>query len=128
METAQYAYRHRGAVRIQNLADDSYLSLRQYERRFAAEIGFTPRLFARMTRFQVTLDAKRMSPGRSWLTIAHQLGYFDQMHMVRDFKKLSGFAPGAIFQQIGDYQPWSLSAPATPYYFPESDDPPRLRG
>src|SRR3982074_223077 len=42
------------------------LSLRQYERRFATEIGITPRLFARMIRFQVALDAKRMSPERSW--------------------------------------------------------------
>ena len=93
METAQHTYRRNGAVRILNLANDSSLSLRQYERRFATEIGITPRLFARMIRFQVALDAKRMSPQRSWLTIAHQLGYFDQMHMVHDFKSLGGKAP-----------------------------------
>jgi AraC-like DNA-binding protein len=127
METAQHTYRRNGAVRILNLANDSSLSLRQYERRFATEIGITPRLFARMIRFQVALDAKRMSPERSWLTIAHQLGYFDQMHMVHDFKSLGGKAPSEVLQQIGDYQPWSLSAPATPYYFPEIDHRPRLR-
>ena len=109
METAQHTYRHNGAVRILNLANDSSLSLRQYERRFAAEIGITPRFFARMTRFQVALDAKRRSPERSWLAIAHELGYFDQMHMVHDFKSLSGSAPGEVFQHSGDYQPWSLS-------------------
>ena len=120
METAHHTYRRKGAVKIQDLAGNSSLGLRQYDRRFVTEIGFSPKLFARMTRFQSALDAKRMAPGRSWLSIAHQMGYFDQMHMVRDFKSLAGKAPSEIFDQIGDYQPWSLSSPETPYYFPEA--------
>jgi len=127
METAQYSYRRNGAVRIQDLANDCSLSLRQYERRFATEIGFRPKLFARLIRFQAALDAKRKSPEGSWLTIAHRFGYFDQMHMVLDFKKLGGLAPSEVLQQIGDYQPWSLSTLATPYDFPEIDRGPGLR-
>jgi AraC-like DNA-binding protein len=127
METAQHTYRRNGAVRIQDLANDCSLSLRQYQRRFATEIGFRPKLFARLVRFQAALDAKRKSPEGSWLTIAHHFGYFDQMHMVLDFKKLGGLAPSEVLQQIGDYQPWSLSALATPYDFPEIDQGPRLR-
>ena len=50
-----------------------------------------------------------------------------QMHMVLDFKKLGGLAPSEVLQQIGDYQPWSLSDLATPYDFPEIDHVPRLR-
>jgi AraC-like DNA-binding protein len=127
METAQHTYRCKGAVRIRDLAGDSSLGLRQYDRRFVTEIGFSPKLFARMTRFQSALDAKRMAPQRSWMNIAHHLGYFDQMHMVRDFKSLGGKAPGEVFHQIGDYQPWSLSSPTTPYYFPAIDSRPRFR-
>ena len=118
LKTAQYVYRNNGSVRIEDLANHSGLSLRQYERRFAAEIGFTPKLFARITRFQMALDTKRGAPGRSWMNIAHQLGYFDQMHMVRDFQSLGGTLPGAILTQIGDYQPWSLAPQDRPYNFP----------
>jgi AraC-like DNA-binding protein len=119
MKTAQYTYRQSGAVRIEMLANSSGLSLRQYERRFVTEIGFTPKLFARIRRFQEALDVKRLAPGGSWLSVAHRLGYFDQMHMVRDFQSLGGSVPSAIFEQIGDYQPWSLAPPENPYDFPE---------
>lgn len=118
MKSAQYACLHRGAVRIEDLANSSGLSLRQYERRFTTEIGFTPKLFARITRFQMALDIKRLAPGQSWMSVAHRLGYFDQMHMIRDFQSLGGNLPGEIFEQIGDYQPWSLAAPERPYSFP----------
>jgi hypothetical protein len=70
-------------------------------------------------RFQSALDTKRAAPGRSWMSVAHQLGYFDQMHMVRDFQSLGGSLPGEILTQIGDYQPWSLAPPDHPYVYPE---------
>jgi AraC-like DNA-binding protein len=122
METAHHAYCRDGAVRVQDLAAGSSVSLRQYERRFVTEIGLTPKLFARIARFQTALDTKRIAPQRSWMSVAHELGYFDQMHMVRDFRCLSGNAPSELFQQIGDYQPWSLASPSKPFHFPERDE------
>jgi AraC-like DNA-binding protein len=119
MEAAQWTYRRNGAVRIQDLANSSSLSLRQYERRFVTEVGITPKLFARIARFQTALDTKRIEPQRSWMSVAHQLGYFDQMHMIRDFHCLSGKNPNEVFRQIGDYQPWSLALPTKPFDFPE---------
>lgn len=118
LKTAQYVHRNNGSVRIEDLANHSGLSLRQYERRFVTEIGFTPKLFARITRFEMALDTKRGAPGQSWMNIAHELGYFDQMHMVRDFQSLGGTLPGEILAQIGDYQPWSLAPQDRPYTFP----------
>jgi hypothetical protein len=40
-------------------------------------------------------------------------GYFDQMHMIRDFKNLGGGAPSQLSEQIGDLRPWSLATPMT---------------
>jgi AraC-like DNA-binding protein len=128
METAHHAYCRDGAIRVQDLAAHSSLSLRQYERRFVTEIGFTPKLFARIVRFQMALDTKRIAPQRSWMSVAHELGYFDQMHMVHDFRCLSGNAPSDLFQQIGDYQPWSLASPSKPFDFPERDEWAGVRG
>jgi AraC-like DNA-binding protein len=119
METAQLAYSRNGAVGIQDLANQSALSLRQYERRFVTEVGFTPKLFARIARFQTAVDVKRVNPQRSWLSVAHQLGYFDQMHMVRDFQILAGSAPTELFRQTSDYRPWSLASPSKPYLLSE---------
>lgn len=62
MKSARQMFRYKGVVRMEDLAHHSGLSLRQYERRFATEIGFAPKLFARITRFQAALDIKRLSP------------------------------------------------------------------
>jgi AraC-like DNA-binding protein len=113
MKTAQYMTRQRGVTRIGELAFHSGLSVRQYERRFAEEVGLTPKLFARVTRFGMALDKKRLAPDLSWTSVAHELGYFDQMHMVRDFQSLGGNAPGEVLKQSGDIAPWSLGSPMT---------------
>jgi AraC-like DNA-binding protein len=113
MKTAQYMTRQRGVTRINELAFHSGLSVRQYERRFGEEVGVTPKLFARVTRFGMALDKKRLAPNLSWASIAHELGYFDQMHMVRDFQSLGGDAPREVLKQSGDIAPWSLGSPMT---------------
>ncbi len=110
MKSAEHIFSHNGATRIDVLANHAALSVRQFERRFTEEIGISPKLFARITRFQVALDAKRLTPSNSWLSIAHEFGYHDQMHMIRDFRSLGGDAPGIVIQQTGDLQPWSLAS------------------
>jgi hypothetical protein len=59
-------------------------------------MGLSPKLFARVTRFQMALDAKRISPAHTWLGVAHEFGYFDEMHMIRDFKNLGGGSKSVI--------------------------------
>jgi AraC-like DNA-binding protein len=107
--TAHYILDRKGAIRIGEIADHARLSVRQYERRFLKEVGLTPKTFARTRRFQRALDAKRFFPQRTWLSIAHEFGYFDQMHLVRDFQTLGGDAPSNMLRQSGDMQPWSLA-------------------
>jgi AraC-like DNA-binding protein len=108
MASARVIFRQQGAVRISALADLTALSVRQYERRFVDEIGMTPKLFARITRYQMAMDAKLAAPARSWLTIAHDFGYHDQMHMIKDFQRLGGDSPSGILSQLGDMRPDAL--------------------
>jgi AraC-like DNA-binding protein len=109
MRSADRLFACHGSVRIERLAQLTGLGVRQYERRFREELGCSPKLYARITRFQSAIDAKRRSQRRSWLQIAHQFGYFDQMHMVRDFQDLAGCAPTKTIEQINDLNPWSLA-------------------
>lgn len=67
----------------------------------------SPKQFARLARFAKAIDLKRMSED-SWLNISHELGYFDQMHMVKDFRTFGGDAPGRLVQANSDFQPWSI--------------------
>lgn len=95
----------RGAVRMSHLASRYGLSLRQFERRFTHRIGILPKTYARVARFQSALDTKLHMPHLSWLAIAHDLAYHDQMHMVHDFHALAGSAPSKILTTIRDARP-----------------------
>jgi AraC-like DNA-binding protein len=89
-----------GCARVSDLAHHAGLGIRQFERRFRYEIGIPPKLYARIVRFEAALRRKATAPAMSWTDIAHALGYHDQMHMVRDFNRLSGDSPTTICGQL----------------------------
>jgi AraC-like DNA-binding protein len=102
---ADHVFAARGVVRIPDLAQQIGLSQRQFERRFAAETGCSPKLYARVARFQTALDMKIAVPRRSWMEIAHTLYYHDQMHMVHDFRTLTGSSPDRFMAELGEARP-----------------------
>lgn len=99
-----HASRHlmttRGNVRISTLAGRSGLSDRQFQRRFTRQVGLSPKLYARITRFDAALTEHRVRPGKSWTRIIHEAGYFDQAHFIRECHALVGLPPSAF---IGDW-------------------------
>jgi AraC-like DNA-binding protein len=100
-----------GCVRVGDLARSAGLGIRQFERRFQHEIGVSPKLYARIARFEAALRRKTATPEMRWTDIAHALEYHDQMHMVHDFNRLSGASPTAIGDQLDMFvQPELASA------------------
>jgi AraC-like DNA-binding protein len=89
-----------GCVRVADLAQRAGLGMRQFERRFAAEIGIAPKLYSRVVRFEAALRQKAAAPTLQWTDIAHAFGYHDQSHMVHDFNLLSGESPSDICSQL----------------------------
>jgi AraC-like DNA-binding protein len=97
---ARLIHRCRGSLQIARLADKTALGVRQFERRFAQEIGISPKLYARIVRFESALRLKSMNPALRWTDVACLLGYFDHMHMIHDFKRLSDDTPTGIIDQL----------------------------
>jgi AraC-like DNA-binding protein len=103
-----------GIISMNQAAADCAVGIRQFQRRFRDRTGFSPKLFARVARFQHALDAKIARSGRHWADIAQDLGYHDQMHMLRDFRLLANATPGEIFRSIGDCRPPALAELSRP--------------
>jgi AraC-like DNA-binding protein len=80
------------AVSIESLGEDCGLSARRLTRLFAVEVGLTPKLYARVKRFQHMFKSMR-HPQLDWSELAVTCGYFDQSHLIRDCKSISGFTP-----------------------------------
>ena len=98
--SAMSVLHRRGSVQVPALAQQACMSLRQFERRFTREIGLPPKLYARIARFESALESKALSTADSWTNVANRLGYFDQMHMIKDFKEFSGEIPTSLLIQL----------------------------
>lgn len=91
-----FLIREGGLINIDSLASMACLSNRQFERVFKDRIGLSPKFFSRLVRFANAWVLKESSPTLTWIKIAHQCGYFDQMHLIRDFKEFTGTNPSDI--------------------------------
>jgi AraC-like DNA-binding protein len=85
----------RGTASVTELSKRHFFSHRQFERKFKEFSGFSPKLFARITRFQSAL--KEFGSGKSLINIALDCGYYDQSHFISDFKEFSGYSPKVYF-------------------------------
>lgn len=95
-----------GAISIDELAANACLSRKQFERTFLDCIGSTPKQFLRTIRFQFVLFNKMHYKTHSLTELAHKCGYYDQSHMITDFKHLTGMTPKQYFSNcdlISDY-------------------------
>ena len=89
-----------GLIKIDQLASDACLSVRQFERVFQQRIGLPPKYFSRLVRFAQAWIIKEQHPGISWIKIAHECGYFDQMHLIHDFQEFAGINPSVIESEL----------------------------
>lgn len=83
-----------GQAKVRDVARDVDLSERRFISVFAAEVGLTPKLFARVQRFQHALASSRNAPEPDWAQLAIACGYFDQSHLIRECVEFSGVTPG----------------------------------
>lgn len=96
----------KGMVEVETLASSACWSRKQYERHFQDIIGTSPKQFMRIVRFQNTLHHKASHPDTSLTELALESGFFDQSHMINEFKDLSGRTPGQYFlecEPFSDY-------------------------
>jgi AraC-like DNA-binding protein len=83
-----------GAVGVSDLADGVHWSRRHLTHRFTTEFGLSPKLAARVVRFERACTMLR-SPRRPAIAeVAAACGYYDQPHLNRDFVALAGCPPG----------------------------------
>lgn len=89
-----------GNMPIEKTAQLSCLSIKQFERKCKERIGMNPKMYARILKFSKAYRLHEACPQLSWTQIAYEAGYFDQMHMIRDFKTFAGVNPSVIEQQL----------------------------
>jgi AraC-like DNA-binding protein len=90
-----------GVLDLDWAAAQANLSARQFRRRCLEESGLTPKHLCRVLRFRRSLELAA-SRRLSWAAIAAETGYFDQAHLIRDFREFTGKTPMAVFSNTGN--------------------------
>jgi AraC-like DNA-binding protein len=98
-----------GNVTIEKIASLACLSVRQFERKCKERIGMSPKAYARIVRFSKAYRLREARPDLNWTTIASEAGYFDQMHMIRDFKEFTGITPTSM-ESVLNNTPFRMQA------------------
>lgn len=84
----------RGRISVEALATLMGISRRSLELAFQKEVGASPKMYCRITRFRHVFDAiSETSPSVNWVQIAVDSGFFDQSHLIRDFRRFAGDSP-----------------------------------
>lgn len=87
-------------VPIEKIASLSCLSIKQFERKCKERIGMNPKLYTRILKFSKAYRLREAFPKLTWTNIAHTAGYYDQMHMIKDFKIFAGVNPSVIEKEL----------------------------
>jgi AraC-like DNA-binding protein len=101
-----------GRRSIDAIAADIGISRQHLARAFAYHVGVSPKTFARVMRFRRALalcvgrlhPADRLKPLRTpdWGGLAAELGYFDQSHLIAEFREFAGTTPVPFFLSRGE--------------------------
>ena len=88
---------------IHRLAQTACLSDKQFNRVFHEYVGTTPKEFIRIVRLQRALYTLQTQPDINFAQLAYECGYYDQSHLIKEFKAFSGYTPGEYLALCAPY-------------------------
>ena len=93
-------------VSVRNVSRELGLSQRRFIQIFNSFVGLTPKVFRRILRFQQARVLAEKLEMSNWAELAVTCGYFDQSHLIKDFREFAGSTPRifSIQQQDKDYR------------------------
>lgn len=83
-----------GQLAVEDLAREAGVSRKHLGDLFRRDVGLTPKALARVHRFKSALALLSGRAQVPWVALAAHCGYYDQSHLIRDFRAFTGYAPG----------------------------------
>jgi AraC-like DNA-binding protein len=104
--------RRRGRFRVADIAAECGVSERHLNRKMRTWIGYGPKRFGRVVRFQETLKEMEHAPALSGAALASETGYFDQAHLTLEMTRLAGDTPGHVASRaVADFHKTRCDGP-----------------
>jgi AraC-like DNA-binding protein len=87
-------------ARVNAVASELGVSERHLRRVFREAVGVSPKTFAKLARFQRALGDERLGRHAGWASIAVEAGYYDQAHLIAEFRAIAGVTPQALIAEL----------------------------
>lgn len=111
-EAVRMIERAGGRIRVRALAAALGIGERRLEQVFHRDVGLSPKAVCRLARFHATVGMLQREPHRAWTDLAYDCGFYDQSHLVNEFRALAGLAPGDFRDRgCGFFQDAAFAAP-----------------
>lgn len=85
-----------GTMPVSQIAVAAHATVRTLERKFKQSSGYTVKDVSALMRFEQVRNQLWLHPDINLAGLAHELGYTDQSHLSREFKRYSGTTPAAF--------------------------------
>jgi AraC-like DNA-binding protein len=83
-----------GKLSIEDLAVQTGFTRKHLGNLFQQQVGLSPKALARVHRFRGALDILNRANGVvPWVDLAEQCGFYDQSHLINEFRRFTGFSP-----------------------------------
>ncbi|WP_238430215.1 helix-turn-helix domain-containing protein [Chitinophaga agri] len=89
-----------GTTPVSRIAEAAHATVRTLERKFKQSSGHTIKDVSGLIRFEQVRNRLWLYPDENIAGLAHELGYTDQSHLSREFKRYSGTTPAAFARKI----------------------------
>jgi AraC-like DNA-binding protein len=88
------------SAQVNAVAVELGVSERHLRRVFRETVGMSPKAFSKLARFERALSAARDDARPSWASIAAAAGYYDQAHLIAEFRAIAGVTPPAFIGEL----------------------------
>jgi AraC-like DNA-binding protein len=83
-----------GSRSVADVIDIAGISARRFVDVFKQQVGLAPKQYCRVQRFQRVIRTLPRGTDMDWADVAADNGYFDQPHLIHDFRAIAGMSPG----------------------------------
>lgn len=94
---------HAGKQSLSDLSKTIGYSQKHFISLFRKQVGVSPREFAGINRFQQVIRHIEDTPSTDWQQVVHLYGFYDQSHLIHEFKRYSGLTPDTYLAGRGPF-------------------------
>lgn len=85
---------------LDKIAEMACMSIRSFERKCKERLGMPAKMYARIARFHKAYRVLENRPIISWTDLTYELGYYDQTHLIKDFKEFAKLTPTIVHREL----------------------------